>query len=135
MTNFQPALYNPALPASDACNGLWIVPGKNPCIDANNTFGTSFSAGVAGPNKYLKNQNYHQFAPRLGIAYDLFGDGKTAIRAGFGQFYQRDEVGQLEGLAWTAPFVISASFPSRTLETATSLSGASASPAWAVLPA
>lgn len=29
------------------------------------------------------------FQPRLGFAYDLFGDGKTAIRSGFGMFNER----------------------------------------------
>ena len=33
--------------------------------------------------------DYRNFAPRIGLAYDLFGDGKTIIRAGGGLFYDR----------------------------------------------
>jgi len=33
--------------------------------------------------------NYKNFAPRLGVAYDLTGDGKTVVRAGAGIFYDR----------------------------------------------
>jgi len=33
--------------------------------------------------------DYKNFAPRMGLAYDAFGDGKTVFRAGGGLFYDR----------------------------------------------
>ena len=36
----------------------------------------------------------HEFAPSLGLAWDLFGDGKTALRAGYSLFYVDDNLGQ-----------------------------------------
>jgi hypothetical protein len=38
------------------------------------------------PNSIIKT-NYTNLAPRFGLAYDAFGNGKTVIRAGFGIFY------------------------------------------------
>lgn len=118
MTSFNPSLYNPNGSPFDACNGLWIVPGTQPCTTANKTFNRTgqyaFSAGTPGPNKYLKNQNYHLFAPRLGIAYDLFGDGKTALRAGVGQFFQRDRTA-IYTMSANAPFALTASNYTRAL--------------------
>ena len=68
-------------------------------------------------------------APRIGVAWDVLGNGQTAIRAGFGQFYQRERVSRYQLVA-NAPFAVNASNIVRPLggATPTSLGGASASP-------
>jgi hypothetical protein len=41
------------------------------------------------PGNRLYNSDFNNFAPRIGIAWDPAGDGKTAIRANWGLFYDR----------------------------------------------
>ena len=38
----------------------------------------------------LWNTAYTNFGPRIGIAYDLFGDGKTSLRGGYGRYFERN---------------------------------------------
>jgi len=123
---------------SDACNGIVIVPGTSPCSSQAaylNGLGISLplSNGTPGPNRALVNNNNHAIAPRIGIAWDVRGDGKTAVRLGVGQFFQRELVGIDENLARNAPFVISAA-DTRSLEAATPLSNPSVSPSAAKDP-
>jgi hypothetical protein len=66
-------------------------------------------AGACGPGGFnttnaLGGSDHNNFGPRVGIAWDVRGDGKTAIRAGFGISFEGTLYNPLSNSRWNPPF-------------------------------
>jgi hypothetical protein len=85
------------------------------------TRNVTLNLGVRYDYQNLVPKTKNAFAPRVGVAWDPTGTGKTAIRAGFGKFYETQVITTGTTLAQAA--VISPAFVSDTGEDRSALSG------------
>src|SRR6266481_3907652 len=105
LAGFSPDVYfaETSAGASDPCRGMVIAQGgPNLCPSIGST--------VTPPqfeNRSLVHNNNHMIAPRVGIAWDVFGTGRFALRAGVGQFYSRDRLLAISMRSNNTPFGVS----------------------------
>ncbi len=125
ITNFDPTFYDPAravslnatgtvviiTPGSNRYNGLVRPNGPVPEIYQNNP--NLANVPAAAPRGLYNPKHY--FMPRVGFSYSPFNDSKTAIRGGFGMYYDRIEGNIIFPLENNPPFVDSASFENGNL--------------------
>jgi len=118
LASFNPALYTAAAqppliqpyidPSTGVRSGRDPVSGQIlPAIKIG-----SFSTAAGTPNQGMQLFNESilrtppiQVAPRFGLAWDVFGDGKTAVRAGLGVFYDRFPQNQVAQMLVEPPLV------------------------------
>jgi carboxypeptidase family protein/TonB-dependent receptor-like protein len=76
LSSFRPQNFSTYLDPSD--------PTIQSNLDALRASGVVLQQDVDG----IYDGDHNNFAPRLGIAWDIFGNGKTVLRSGYGVFYE-----------------------------------------------
>lgn len=106
VSNFNPALYLSS--QAPQFNSDGSLNPNGPGFQAVN--GARFylnGIGLAGQNGFprgLVTNDYQTIQPRIGFSEDMFGNGKTVLRGGFGTFYERMQGNDIYNAATTPPF-------------------------------
>jgi hypothetical protein len=129
LSNFDPTTYSAAKAPTISSTGLICFTGTCANADGLNSgapnpgadyIGVNYINGMVFGTPSASNNNQASrfgskvgqagnanFAPRIGFAFDVFGDGKTALRGGFGWSYDQSEVSFYETAVFNNPPAVS----------------------------
>ncbi|HEY2472236.1 MAG TPA: TonB-dependent receptor [Terracidiphilus sp.] len=115
LASFDPGQYQAAMvPTIDPSTGAFCIGVTANCPNASaglQSFqGAQFYlngvtvAGQGGTPRGMTKNYFDTYMPRVGFSYDLTGTGKTILRGGFGNFFERMQGNDVYNIATAAPF-------------------------------
>jgi hypothetical protein len=118
-TDFDPLLYNPAVAPQVLPNGLFVLGANGNPLTASGTAAEQYDGivytGQNGVPKGIFTTPDIFLEPRFGFAWDVFGDGKTSLRGGYGIGSDQVPFGAYDAVG-NPPFVSSINLINGTLE-------------------